>query len=75
MEAGFLFRHLAISKESGLFSARPFQDGVVPGRDVQVAVQTNKGVSLLRPFHENIFRIQIAAADFYERYIHRTGCR
>jgi len=33
--------------------------GVVPGRDVQVAVQTNKGVSLLRPFHENIFRIQI----------------
>ena len=33
--------------------------GVVPGRDVQVAVQTNKGVSLLRPFYENIFRIQI----------------
>jgi len=33
--------------------------GAVPGRDVQVAVQTNKGVSLLRPFHENIFRIQI----------------
>jgi DNA-binding LacI/PurR family transcriptional regulator len=33
--------------------------GIVPGKDIKIAVQTNKGASLLRPFHQQIFRVEI----------------